>query len=177
MKLCTDLNSALSELLLTDNQKQKEYYKLNYTPLVFINNFLYRGNLENMLHLVEDVCMAFESPPDVCSNMNIFREYKSFSVSTIFSFIFFSVLYLGVCFVLVVGVFYLFCRRKMKKKMNDEVSGKINDAIMRYYGQGETASGYQGSSGRIVSGMTEDELKIEAENNVVVCDFKEFNKN
>ena len=166
MNICIDTDGPMAQMLLDDNQGLAQYYMLNYTPLIFINGHLYKGNFEDTLHLVESLCLAFEDPPKECSDLEIFADYSNFSGSSLASFLG-KVLFCSVAFFLVVVVgFYLYYKRKMKKKMNNELSDKINSAIMKYYGSNQTDSRYQGISKHSHKEFTEHERKIAVENSI-----------
>jgi hypothetical protein len=167
MNICIDTDGPMAQSLLDDNHELIQYYMLNYTPLIFINDHLYKGNLEETLHLVESLCMAFEEPPQECLDLDIFNHYNNFSGSTLFTFIINSLFYLGIMFFIVIVVFYLVYKRKMKRKMNRELSDKVNEAMMKYYGASQTDKKYEGV--KIDDGfasMTQNEQKIEIENSL-----------
>jgi hypothetical protein len=167
MNLCIDTDGPMAQSLLDDNHELIQYYLLNYTPLIFINNHLYKGNLIDTLHLVESLCMAFEDPPKECTDLDIFNEYNNFSGSSLLSFILTTLFYLGTLFLVVVVVFYCFYKRKMKRKMNAELSDKVNEAMMKYYGASQTSQKYEGIKvENINDSMTPNERKIAIENSL-----------
>ena len=152
--------------IMIDNEDLVQFYMLNYTPLIFINNHLYKGNVEDTLHMVESLCMTFEEPPAECSKLDIFTDYQNFSTSSLIKYVCYSILYLGIIFLVVIVVFYLYYKRKMKKTMDNELENKINGAIMKYYGKSEVMSNLKTSLDHNLSNsLTEEEIKIQAENN------------
>ena len=164
---CMDLEGELSRELLDNNEDLIQFYMLNYTPLIFINNHLYKGNFEDTLHLVESLCMTFEEPPVECSKLEIFTEYQNFSSTSLWKFFVKTLFYLLIGFIVVIIVFYIYYKRKMKKKMDSELQTKINAAILKYYGKPETETGI-GNSHQIdfKTSLTEEEAKIEEENGI-----------
>ena len=167
MNICIDTDGPMAQSLLDDNHELMQYYLLNYTPLVFINDHLYKGNLKEMLHLVESICMTFEEPPKECLGLDIFTDYNNFSGSSVLGYLGKLMGGFGVLLVVFVSVFYFCYKRRLKAKMDLELSGKINEAIMKYYGPNQTGSRYQSVSGK--SGkeeMSQQEKKISIENSL-----------
>ena len=165
MRSCMDLDGAMAPTVLDDNEDLIQFYMLNYTPLIFINNHLYKGNFEDTLHLVESLCMTFETPPKECSKLEIFTEYEDYSSTSLWSFIVYTVAYLGVFFLILVTCFYIYYKRKMKRKMDSELESRINSAIMKYYGKSQVTEGVKGvGNDDLKGGLTEDERKISEEN-------------
>jgi hypothetical protein len=160
---CTDLEGDIGKELLDDNEDLIQFYMMNYTPLIFINNHLYKGNFEDTLHLVEAVCMTFEEPPSECSKLEIFTEYQDFSSSSLFNYFIKTLMYLLILFVVIVVVFYFYYKRKMKKKIDSELQSKINSAIMKYYGKPDVQNS-QSHQIDFKASLTEEEVKIEQEN-------------
>lgn len=160
---CTDLEGDISREILDDNEDLIQFYMLNYTPLIFINNHLYKGNFEDTLHLVESLCMTFEEPPSQCSKLEIFTEYQNFSSSSLLNYFLNTLMYLLILFVVVVVVFYVYYKRKMKKKIDSELQTKINSAIMKYYGKPEIQNENIHKI-NFKTNLTEEEAKIEEEN-------------
>lgn len=166
MNECISLEGFVAPLLLDRNEDLIQFYMLNYTPLIFINNHLYKGNFEDTLHLVESLCMTFETPPVECSKLDIFTEYTDYSSTSLWRFILYTIVNLVIFFLILVTCFYVYYKRKMKNKMDNELEGRINSAIMKYYGKNEVTEGLKGiGNDTMKAHLTEDEKKIEGENN------------
>ena len=166
MTACMDLDGPMAPTILDDNEDLIQFYMLNYTPLIFINNHLYKGNFEDTLHLVESLCMTFETPPAECSKLEIFAEYNDYSSISLWKFVTYTVFYLALFFVILVTCFYIYYKRKMKKKMDNELESKINSAIMKYYGNSQVTEGLKGvGNDDLKNNLDEDEKKIAEENN------------
>lgn len=166
MNECMDLEGAAAPILLDRNEDLIQFYMLNYTPLIFINNHLYKGNFEDTLHLVESLCMTFESPPAECSKLDIFTDYEDYSSTSLWKYILYTIINLVIFFLILVTCFYVYYKRKMKNKMDNELEGRINSAIMKYYGKSQVTEGLKGiGSQDLKTDLTEDEKKIGAENN------------
>ena len=167
MNLCIDTDGPMAQSLLDDNHELIQYYLLNYTPLIFINDHMYKGNHINTPHVVESLCMAFEEPPKECLDLDIFKEYNNFAESTVYTFITGTLLYLGLLFLVVIIVFYFVYKRKLKIKMKTELSDKVNQAMMKYYGESQTDQKYKGVKVQeTYPTMTPSEQKIEIENSL-----------
>ena len=166
MNACMDLDGPMAPTILDDNEDLIQFYMLNYTPLIFINNHLYKGNFEDTLHLVESLCMTFETPPAECSKLEIFTEYEDYSSISLWKFITYTIFYLAIFFVILVSCFYIYYKRKMKQKMDNELESKINSAIMKYYGNSQVTEGLKGvGTDDLKNNLNEDERKIAEENN------------
>lgn len=167
MNICIDTDGPMAEMLLNDNHELIEFYSLNYTPLIFINHHLYKGNLEDTLHLVEALCLAFEDPPKECGELDIFHDYHNFSGLSLLSFLGLWAFYLGIFFLIVVIIFYFYYKRKLQKNMAGEVSDKVNDMLIKHYGVNQVAGNY--SKAKTSSNhhdFNEQEKKIAEENSI-----------
>lgn len=49
-----------------DNNDNIKYYLINYSPIVFINGYMYKGNYNDSNHLIEAFCNSFEEAPQKC---------------------------------------------------------------------------------------------------------------
>ena len=61
---CSDPESRESNFLLSQNNDDIKYYSMNYSPLIFINGNMFRGNFRNIANLIESFCNSFEELPD-----------------------------------------------------------------------------------------------------------------
>ena len=57
---------------LKNNHERISHLLVNYQPLIFINGFYYKGNFDNVSHLMESFCNSFEVPPKQCFNLDAF---------------------------------------------------------------------------------------------------------
>lgn len=48
---------------LNENNDNIKYYLINYSPIVFINGYMYKGNYKDSNHLMEAFCNSFEEVP------------------------------------------------------------------------------------------------------------------
>ena len=55
--------------MITENYENIRVLVINYSPLIFINGSYFKGNYDNMDHLMESFCNSFESPPDNCKHL------------------------------------------------------------------------------------------------------------
>ena len=51
---------------LLKNDDDTKYYLINYSPIVFINGYMYKGNYRDPDHLMEAFCNSFEEMPTKC---------------------------------------------------------------------------------------------------------------
>jgi hypothetical protein len=61
---------GLSQILLT---------QINYSPIIFINGQNYKGNYLNEQHLMETLCLSFQSYPSYCSKLPVFTSKENIS--------------------------------------------------------------------------------------------------
>lgn len=165
MAECQDTKKDLARTLLDSNEDLIQFYMLNYTPLIFINNHIYKGNFSDTLHLVEALCMVFEDPPAECSQLDIFSDFHDFSTSSLWRYIGYTVLSLFAVFLVVVIGFYCMFKRKLRKKMDAELESRINGALMKYYGKSQVKGDTQENFVKgMKEGLDEEEKKIQEEN-------------
>ena len=140
---CLKNDKKKAEKILEQNNDDIKYYLINYSPLIFINGNMYRGNYRNYDGILEAFCNSFEELPKDCEKFPFYEKIKDFKSFSVTNFIFLSVFYffLGVFFIL--GVFYFFYRRKLKKKFNDDLDVNINKNLEKYYKK-ENLDAYSG---------------------------------
>ena len=56
-------NSDEGKKFLNENNDNIKYYLINYSPIVFINGYMYKGNYKDSSHLMEAFCNSFEEVP------------------------------------------------------------------------------------------------------------------
>ena len=139
---CMDAKSERSVELFSANNDNIKYYLINFSPIVFINGFIFKGNYQDANHLMEAFCNSFEQPPSNCSKLTFDEHISGFSSYGVIKFIFWTVM-VAVCagFVMIIG-FYVVYRKRLMKKFDSELGIRINDALSKYYG--DQSDGYMG---------------------------------
>lgn len=130
---CLDLKSSEARRTMNLNHDNVKYFLINYSPLIFINGNYYKGNFDNGEYFFEAVCNSFENPPDRCKDLEIFKSVHQFNAASLFRFIAIS---LGLCVlaaIILVIVFYVFYKKKIRRKFDYELNEKINEALAQYY--------------------------------------------
>jgi len=125
-------NNEILELLEENNEKIK-YNLINYSPLILINGYFYKGNYQDTHHLTEAFCNSFEEPPSGCEKLEVFQQWSDYSSASIMKFIVLSLLYGGVFVFLTITIFYVMYKRQLNTKAPVEINQKINDALSKYY--------------------------------------------
>lgn len=137
IKQCRTLDSTENVDALKGNHEEIKYFLINYSPLIFINGYYYKGNFDDMNHLFETICSSFEKPPNPCHELEIFTNTAEMNSSTLARFILFS--FLG-CIVIVftaLSLFYIIYKKKIKRRFNFVLNDKINEALAQYYSENE----------------------------------------
>lgn len=157
LKSCLSPSSSKAFTLLEKNNDDIKYYLLNYSPIVFINGYMYKGNYRDSNHLMEAFCNSFEKPPKGCENLEAFKEYNDFSSAGIIKFVIISVICTLFIIFFLVGVFYVFYRKKIHRNFKTELNTKINEALSKYYIDNKDSQDYKG--------IVKDEIKTINEEN------------
>jgi hypothetical protein len=130
---CWDPKSAKAKEIFENNNDKIKYNLINYSPITFINGYFYKGNYQDLNHLMESFCNSFETPPSDCAKLDAFQKYNDSSASGIINFVIKSLLLaFGVMLVGVV-VFYFFYRKRISGEFKVELDKKINEALAKYY--------------------------------------------
>lgn len=111
---------------LKGNHENIKYLLINYSPLIFINGFYYKGNYDNMNHLMESFCNSFESPPKECANLDAFQTANDLNSTHLSHFIFLSCVICLSCGVIAILIFYILMKKKIKKNFAFTLNDKIN---------------------------------------------------
>ena len=130
---CTDLKGDRTKELLEANNEKIKYNLINYSPLIFINGYFYKGNYKDSNHLMESFCNSFETPPGDCTKLDAFQQYVDYSSQGILIFIVKSLLFAFFFMLVGITVFYLLYRKRMRSKFDLELNNKINEALAKYY--------------------------------------------
>ncbi len=143
LSICRDPKSKELLELLERNNDHIKYYLVNYSPIVFINGFIYKGNYADSDHLIESFCNSFENIPKKCKNLNLFSVYSNFSSWGLLKFFLSTIIIAVISFFIIIGLFYLLYRKKIKKTFKKELDHKINEALTKFYEDGQK-SNYKG---------------------------------
>lgn len=130
---CVAPNSEKIQTLLENNNEKIKYNLINYSPLIFINGYFYRGNYQDSHHLTEAFCNSFESPPSGCEKLEAFQQWKDSSSVGIFRFVILTILFGGAFVFVTIAVFYFYYRKRMSAQFGVELNQKINEALSKYY--------------------------------------------
>ncbi len=148
MKNCVNVESSEASQIMKQNNDDIKYYLINYSPLVFINGYMYKGNYKDTNHLMEAFCNSFEDIPQNCQNLKAFAQYQDFRSYSILKFVLISILSTLIVIVLLITGFYFFYRKKINSTFKVELNNKINDALSKYYNDGKK-SDYKGISKKL----------------------------
>lgn len=119
---------------LQGNNENIKYLMINYSPLIFINGFYFKGNYDDTNHLMESFCNSFENPPKECSKLTSFMKSDELNTTHLAHFIMISCLICLLCAVMAILIFYILIKKRIRKKFNYELNDKINEALAKYYG-------------------------------------------
>lgn len=130
---CLDPKSQKAIELLESNDDNIKYYLINFSPIVFINGYIFKGNYDDDNHLMEAFCNSFEIAPSACTNLAIFKHYSDFSSYGLMKFIGLSYVIFWIIGISILAAFYVLYRRKLTANFDSELSVKINQAMAKYY--------------------------------------------
>lgn len=133
MHLCQDPSKVESLKLLKQNNDEMKYYLINYSPIVFINGYMYKGNYDNYHNLAQAICNSFEEPPENCSKKEFFQAFQGLQTYGLFKFVAISVGVTLTLIAILVVLFYYFYRKKINSTFKVELNKKIDEALNKYY--------------------------------------------
>lgn len=133
LEQCTAPGSEKSGPLLENNNEKIKYNLINYSPLIFINGYFYRGNYQDSHHLTEAFCNSFEVPPAGCEKLEAFQQFSDYSSVGILKFVLLTLFFCLAFVSVTVVVFYVYYRRRMSSRFGVELNQKINEALSKYY--------------------------------------------
>lgn len=139
-KCLADKNESIA--LLSKNFLAIRHNLINYSPLIYINGYLYKGNYMDANHLMEAFCNSFEQAPKDCESLEAFQVYRDFSSGGLLRFIIISVVLAAILFLLMNFTFYIVYKRKLSKNYETELQKKISEAMDKYYSP-DKSSDYQ----------------------------------
>jgi hypothetical protein len=146
MASCLTLDSTDNKSALMANHEETKYFMINYSPLIFINGYYYKGNFDDLGHLFEAICNGFEVSPPVCYTLDAFVRSEDLNSTSLGRFVMIT---FGVCVAMVtlaLVLFYIVYKKKMKKQFTFELKGKINEALALYYSDAEERMEQEGAS-------------------------------
>lgn len=126
--------------LLKANLEGSHWDLLSISPLIYINDHLYRGASVDPEHLMTAFCGSFERAPAACERIGRFEEYKALRALPLRKFIFLCSLVALFIAAWAVSAFYFIYREKMKAVYATELNGRVARAISKYMNRG--ADGY-----------------------------------
>ena len=146
LQACATPDTDANKAALAGNHEEIKYFLINYAPLIFINGFYYKGNFDDTSHLFEAICNSFETPPAPCHSLDLFINSNDLNSASLTKFVMISLV--GCIFMVFMAIvlFYIVYKKKIRKRFNFELNDKINEALAKYYSEGE--EGDDGSSSK-----------------------------
>lgn len=132
LRQCMQFGSSENEILLTNNHEETKYFLINYSPLIFINGFYYKGNFDDTEHLMETICNSFETTPSVCNTLSAFVVADDLNYAKLIGFMALVFVVCGVLMAVSLGTFYVLYKRKLRRRLVSELNDKITKALMNY---------------------------------------------
>lgn len=132
LRECMKFGSSENDIALQNNYEETKYLMINYSPLIFINGFYYKGNFDDMIHLFETICNSYEMVPTVCYSLDSFVRAEDTNYASLIAFLITTFL---VCFALMffsIFLFWIVYKRKMKRRLTSELNDKISKALMNF---------------------------------------------
>ena len=133
LKECMNTDSIEAENTLNRNHDNVKYFLINYSPLVFINGYYYKGNFDAAEPFFEALCNSFEKPPKECKNLEIFQSVHSFNAASLFRFVLVTLGLCALASVILLVLFYVCYRKKIRRKFDYELHEKISEALAEYH--------------------------------------------
>jgi hypothetical protein len=130
---------------LKGNHDEVKYLLINYSPLIFINGFYYKGNFDDLNHLFETICNSFEVPPTECNSLTNFANASDMNSVSLVRFITISIGFCISTVIVAVILFYIIYKKKIKKRFNFELNDKINEALAKFYSEEDDQSNNESS--------------------------------
>ena len=130
---CADPGGEAIVRLLESNHEKIKYNLINYSPLIFINGYFYKGSYLDSKHLTESFCNSFEVPPSGCDSLQSFQAFSDFSSVGLLRFILVAVALCCIFVVLTVTVFYFFYKKRVTADFRLQLDKRMNEAIGKYY--------------------------------------------
>ena len=119
--------------MFEQNNDDIKYYLINYAPLVFINGVYYKGNFDDTTHLLESFCSSFEKEPIQCHSLESFKILKMADTSAFFDYLLKQIFCTAILLAIIGVGFFIFYRKRVRGRMDNELHDKINQAIANYY--------------------------------------------
>lgn len=126
------LNSEKALHLAKKNLQSTRYDIFDFTPLIYINDFMYKGKTNDIESLVEAFCASFEQSPALCYSINRSEEYKALQSISIYKFLFLSSLISMFIISWAVLGFYFIYKKKIRSNYKNELNSRIAKAINKY---------------------------------------------
>jgi hypothetical protein len=130
---CIRLDSPENKSALMGNHEDIKYFLINYSPLIFVNGYYYKGNFDEISHLFEAICNGFEVSPQVCYGLESFNKSEDLNSASLGRFVMLTFVFCLVMVTLAILLFYIIYKKKMKKRFTFELQDKINEALALYY--------------------------------------------
>lgn len=134
---CTKPATKEAQTALETNHDNTKYFMINYSPIVFINGSYYKGNYDDVTHLIESLCNSYEIPPAQCNNLEFFQTVYDMNSHHLNKFLVISLVFCVSCAFISVLLFYIMYKRRMRKVFNFTLNDKINEALANYYDDNE----------------------------------------
>ena len=112
--------------LLKNERKTSNYYNVHFWPSVMINNMTFQGNLESN-DIFEAICTFFKDEPSFCFQGNKNENQNDSNSRHLYLFLLIFAIFLLV-FVIMIKIY----KKIVKKELEEEMNGKIQDMMNQY---------------------------------------------
>ncbi len=129
---CMTFQSLNSLNLIIKNHEKLKYSIIDYSPLIFLNEYFYKGSYDNYEDILQTFCNSFEKPPTECKNLKDFLVSDNLSFQNLVEFIFSTSFLFIIGIVFLIQIIMTFIKRSMKKNLDERIKTRIDEALKEY---------------------------------------------
>lgn len=130
------LEGPKADVVIENNLDSTRWDVLDISPLIYINDFLYKGNGGDFENVMSAFCSSFEHMPAACELANRFDSYSALRAVPLSRFVFLTLLLATLGVGLCVSLFYFVYHRRIKATYDSELSTRVARAISKYVSRG-----------------------------------------
>lgn len=139
-KQIVDCKSDASKLekLIDKHQKNQQFTFVSYSPFVFINQRVFKGNYVNLPRMIETVCGSYQLIPRYCKENKEFKQIFVAKKVQIVKFVLFSATFSCLIILMSLLIFYILMKKRMDSNYKSILNRRIQEALARYYEEEES---------------------------------------
>lgn len=130
---CENQTTEVLQIIASSNEESMKYLNLIYSPIIYINNMIYKGDFYNEQHLYQTICFSYQDFPPICNKLKSLQTSKIIKEHSVKNFFLKLSFFFASLTILAIFSLYFFIKKKQQADLKQDLQKKIDQALSEYY--------------------------------------------